>query len=101
MLFAAGYKYFSVIDLISSYHQLELDEESRQFTTFNTPLGLRRYKVLPYGLSVAPEIFHNVLRELFQDQIDVLTAMDDLLIPVVRKKSTTEIWQRRVSVSSS
>ena len=80
VLFAAGYKYFSVIDLISSYHQLELDEESRQFTTFNTPLGLRRYKVLPYGLSVAPEIFHNVLRELFQDLMDVLTAMDDLLI---------------------
>jgi len=80
LLFAAGYQYFSVIDLNSSYHQLELDEQSRQFTTFNTPLGLRRYKVVPYGLSVAPEIFHNVIREAFQHLKDVFTAMDDLLV---------------------
>jgi len=80
LLFAAGYKYFSVIDLVSSYHQLELDEKSRQFTVFNTPLGLRRYKVVPYGLSVAPELFHNALRVGCQDQKDVLTAMDDSLV---------------------
>lgn len=80
MLFAAGYKFYSVIDLNSSYHQLELDEQSRQYTTFNTPLGLRRYKVVPFGLSVAPEIFHNVIREAFRDHKDVFTAMDDLLV---------------------
>ena len=79
-MFAAGYKYFSVIDLVSSYHQLELDEKSRQFTVFNTPLGLRRYKVVPYGLSVAPELFHNALRVGCQDQKDVLTAIDDSLV---------------------
>ena len=79
-MFPAGYKYFSVIDLVSSYHQLELDEKSRQFTVFNNPLGLRRHKVVPYGLLVAPQLFHNALRVGCQDQKDVLTAMDDSLV---------------------
>ena len=39
------------------YHQLELDEESRNITTFMTPDGLMRWKVLIMGASTASEIY--------------------------------------------
>jgi cephalosporin-C deacetylase-like acetyl esterase len=38
-----GSKYFSKIDLIQAYHQLELKEESRYITTFSTHEGLFSY----------------------------------------------------------
>ena len=37
------------MDLSSGYHQLELDEESRDITTFATHEGLKRYKHLNFG----------------------------------------------------
>ena len=40
------------------YHQLELQESSRNVTTFSTHIGLYRYKRLNYGTRSAAEIFH-------------------------------------------
>jgi hypothetical protein len=37
-----GMKFFTVIDALKGYHQVELDEESSAMTTFSTPIG--RYK---------------------------------------------------------
>ena len=48
---------FSTLDLNSEYHQLELDDTSRQYTVFSTHAGLFRYKRLNLGLSSASEIF--------------------------------------------
>ena len=38
-----GDKFFSKLDLTQAYHQLEIDENSRQITTFATHVGLFRY----------------------------------------------------------
>ena len=35
-----GAQYFSKIDLIEAYHQIEIEESSRYLTVFRTPLGL-------------------------------------------------------------
>lgn len=53
---------FSKVDLYKGFHQLELAEESRNMTVFTTQVGLRRYKCLSFGVSVASEIFQNVVR---------------------------------------
>ena len=42
----------------AAYHQLELDEESRQITTFTTHKGLFQYKRLNFGTNSASEIFN-------------------------------------------
>ncbi|VDI77264.1 Hypothetical predicted protein [Mytilus galloprovincialis] len=52
-----GSKVFLKMDLRSGYHQLELNEESRNITTFTTHVGLRRYKRLSFGVSSAAELF--------------------------------------------
>ena len=51
----------------SGYHQLELDEESRDLTTFVTHKGLKRFTRLNFGTNSASEIFQNVIQTTFQD----------------------------------
>lgn len=52
-----GASVFSKLDLRQGYHQLELDHASRSITTFNTHVGIIRYKRLNFGISSASEIF--------------------------------------------
>ena len=47
-------KIFSMLDVKWAYHQIELDPESRDITTFATHEGLFRYKRLMFGVSCAP-----------------------------------------------
>ena len=39
----AGMTHFAKLDLASAYSQIELDEDSREIITMNTPLGLLRW----------------------------------------------------------
>ena len=73
-------KVFSKLDLNSGYHQLELDEDSRNITTFSTHIGLRRYKRLNFGVTSAAEIFQNHIAELLADIPNTLNTSDDILI---------------------
>ena len=50
-----GATVFSKLDLLSGYHQLELEPESRNITTFSTHIGLWRYKRLMFGINAASE----------------------------------------------
>jgi hypothetical protein len=52
--------HFSKIDLQMGYHQVELHPKSRELT-FNSHLGLFRYKRLVQGLKSAPEAFQKIL----------------------------------------
>ena len=47
----AGGAKFSQIDLTQTYLQLQLEEESREFVTVNTHIGLYRYTRLPFGMA--------------------------------------------------
>ena len=74
-----GAAYFSKLDLSSGYHQLELDEDSRDIT-FATHEGLKRYKRLNFGTNSAAEIFQNVIQTTFQDIKGCLNISDDILV---------------------
>ena len=76
---AAGSVY-SKLDCNSGYFQLELDEESRNMTTFITPFGRFRFKRLPYGISSGPEIFQKYMDEALSDIPGVVVQMDDILV---------------------
>jgi len=75
-----GSQFFSVVDLMQGYHQLELDPKSRPITTFSSHKGLWRYKRLFFGVNCASEIFNNILREVLSGLPGVINAMDDILI---------------------
>lgn len=50
-------RYFSCLDLFSGFYQIRLNEESRGYTAFSTDTGTFQWKVLPFGLNVAPNSF--------------------------------------------
>ena len=75
-----GSTVFSKVDLNKGFHQLVLSEESRNMTTFATNVGLRRYKRLNFGVSCAPEIFQNEIRQALEGLNGVLNISDDIIV---------------------
>ena len=71
---------FSKLDLNSGYHQLELDESSRNITTFTTHVGLRRYKRLNFGVTSAAEVFQDSIAEILSDIPNALNTSDDIMV---------------------
>lgn len=47
-------KYFSCIDMVMGYHQIEVAEQVSAKTVFSTKEGHWEYKQLPFGLKTAP-----------------------------------------------
>ena len=61
-----GGEQFSKHDLSQAYQQLELNEDSKKYTTINTHKGLFQYNRLPFGIASAPGIFQRTTENLLQ-----------------------------------
>ena len=86
---------FTKLDLSQAYLQLELDVDSRDLVTINTPFGLFRYTRMPFGVSSAPSKFQKVMDDLFRDLPWVKVFLDDILIA---GRSPEEHWNRVTEV---
>lgn len=75
-------KWFSVIDLISGFHQIPLEEESRDVTSFSVDAGSFRFTRLPFGLSVSPNSFQRMMSIAFAGVTPekAFLYMDDLIV---------------------
>ena len=56
-----GARWFSPFDLRSGYHQVLMDEESRDKTTFVTREGIFRFRVMPFSLPGALATFQRLI----------------------------------------
>ena len=75
-----GAAVFSKLDLKWGYHQIELDEKSRELTTFTTHDGLYRYKRLMFGISAAPEIYQHTIQQVLHGLPSVKNISDDIIV---------------------
>jgi len=71
---------FSKLDAKSGFYQIPLSESSRDLTTFITPFGRYRYRRLPMGINVAPEIFQRKMVDLLTGLPGVICYLDDILV---------------------
>ena len=57
-----------------------LDEESKQYVTINTHLGLYRYTRLPFGVAASPAIFQKTMDVVMSGLQGVGGILDDLIV---------------------
>ena len=53
----SGSKWFSTLDLLSGYWQVEMSQRDSHKTAFGTPQDLFEFKVMPFALCNAPATF--------------------------------------------
>jgi hypothetical protein len=54
-------KYFTCLDIVVGYHQIELEEEAKPLSAFSTKQGHWHYRRLPFGLKTAPATFKKMM----------------------------------------
>jgi hypothetical protein len=78
----AGKRFFSALDAVKGYHQLEIDEVDRHKTAFITHRGLFQFKRMPFGLRNAPAQFQRMMDSILGTLRweAALCYIDDVLI---------------------
>ena len=78
-----GNKFFTVLDMKSGYHQLEVEETHKERTAFTVgPLGFYEFNRLPFGLVNSPATYQRLMEEILGDlHLDIcFIYLDDLII---------------------
>lgn len=77
-----GAKWFTTLDLRSSFHQILVAAEDQFKTAFQTHSGHYEYKVMPYGLTGATATFQAIMNHILAPLLRkcVVVFIDDILI---------------------
>lgn len=74
-------KYITPLDLRLEYHQIPIDEESREYTAFTVlGMGLFEFTRMLFGLSGATATFQRLIESLISPEIEpyVYAYLDDI-----------------------
>ncbi|GJS05882.1 putative reverse transcriptase domain-containing protein [Tanacetum coccineum] len=92
-----GARYFSKIDLRSSYHQLRVHEDDIPKTAFRTRYGHSDFTVMPFGLTNAPTVFMDLMNRVCKPYLDkfIIVFIDGILV-YSKSKDEHEVHLRLV-----
>ena len=73
---------WTALDLLSGYHQCVIEENSRHYTAFETPMGIYQYKRVAFGLIGAPWQFTKVMAIALKGLMPrvCLAYLDDIIV---------------------
>ena len=72
--------FFTILDLISGYHHIALDNDAIKKTPPIMPLGTYKYLKVPFGLAQAPIYFQNLMTKVLNGLHFTLAYLDDVII---------------------
>ena len=77
-----GSRYFSKIDLRSSYYQLKIQEQDVSKTAFRTHYGYFEFLVMSFDLTNALTVFMDFMNKIFRPYLDrfMVVFIDDILV---------------------
>ena len=78
----SGSQWFSTLDLLSGYWQVEVDPNDQPKTAFCTIEGLYEFRVMPFGLCNAPATFQRLMDLVLAglQWSDCLVYLDDIVV---------------------
>ena len=85
-------KFFSTLDLVSGYWQIEMDPATRDKSAFTTHCGLFEFLRMPFGLCNSPATFQRLMQAILVglERKICYVYLDDILI-------FSETWQEHLS----
>ena len=79
-------KFFSTLDLKSSYWQIRVHPDSQEKTAFITPQGLYEFRIMPFGLMNGPAVFQRLMQQVVmglnpeEGPDHIVVYLDDILV---------------------
>lgn len=75
-------QYFTVLDLASGFHQIEVDPKDVPKTAFNVDHGKYEFVRMPFGLKNAPATFQRLMDSVLRKHLGIrcFVYMDDIII---------------------
>ena len=96
----AGLSIFTKIDQKTIYHQIPRDKYFKEVTTINTPIGLLKWKRMPYGIKTVSAIFQRAIEQVLGEDIkNMVCYQDDICIGATNEnelKKKTDIVLNRL-----
>ena len=84
-----GNHLWTILDLEDGFHKMPLTEESRPLTAFCTPWGVYKWKVLPMGMRVGPQVYQRMVIHCIRHLLpSVRPCIDDLLVGTPSSKAS-------------
>ncbi|KAG1418570.1 hypothetical protein G6F58_005022 [Rhizopus delemar] len=73
-------KIFSALDMRAGFHQVPVEESSKEYTAFTTKFGTYHYNMLPMGLVNSPATFQRLIDLCFRPLLNkcLVAYIDDL-----------------------
>ncbi|CAA0841443.1 Unknown protein, partial [Striga hermonthica] len=81
----SGHELMSFKDAYSGYHQIPMDPNDEEHTSFYSARGLYCYTMMPFGLKNAGATYQRLVNKMFADQIGrtMEVYVDDMLVKSV------------------
>jgi transposase InsO family protein len=75
----SGSKFYSTFDFCKGYWAIPMEENSKDCTSFITPRGLMRFRVMPFGMVNAGSTYNRMVRKLLEGSTNLESYVDDII----------------------